>query len=170
MVLSFGLLMWLVEHPLSVGGLILFLYMVGSVLVGFRIRFVVGVFLFLTGVSGIIVAFLYVVALCPNPAFINVDRGVGYAQIFMLVGLISFVGPLVVIVVRRSIGMGTEVEGLSESLQWIRDPCICAGLANLIPFLGFLLFLCIVSVVMLCGQQKQCLGGHGMVLRKRSYI
>lgn len=43
------------------------------------------------------------------------------------------------------------------------------GLAELIPFLGVLLFLCMVRVVVLCGQQKQCLGGHMFRGIKRSY-
>jgi len=62
-------LIWLARHPLRIGACVLLLYMGVSVLVRFVIRFVAGVFLFLTGVRGMMVAFLYVVALCPNPVF-----------------------------------------------------------------------------------------------------
>lgn len=66
-------------------------------------------------------------------------------------------------------GFGLEIRSIRETAQWLRDPRICGGLAELIPFLGFLLFLCIVRVVLLCGQQKQCLGGQGVEFTKRSY-
>ncbi len=170
LMLVFGLFMWLAEHPLRVGGLVLFLYMVGSVVVGFSVRFVVGVFLFLTGVRGMMVAFLYVVALCPNPVFTGREGEVTYNYLTFVVISLSFLGPCLIIGLRNAIGLSVEMEALSESFQWLRDPCICAGLADLMPFLGVLLFLCIIRVVALCGQQKQCLGGHGLGFRKRSYI
>lgn len=79
--LVLGLRIGLTKHPLGVGGAILFLYIFGRVVVAFRVSFVVGVFLFLTGVSGMMVAFLYVVALCPNPVFISEGAGITYRQI-----------------------------------------------------------------------------------------
>ena len=170
MILVLGLFIWLAEHPLSVGGLVLFLYIMGRVVVGIRIRFVVGVFLFLTGVRGIMVAFLYVVALCPNPVFIGREGEIVYGYLVSIISLFSLLGPCLVIGFSRTMGLGTEMRRLSESIQWLRDPCMSAGLAYLMPFLGLLLFLCIVRVVALCGQQKQCLGGHGFGFRKRSYV
>ena len=76
--LLLGVVLWVAKHPLRVGGSILFLYISGRVLVGFAVRFIVGVFLFLTGVRGIMVAFLYVVALCPNPVFSEEKVDIGY--------------------------------------------------------------------------------------------
>lgn len=46
---------------------------------------------------------------------------------------------------------------------------MCGGLAELMPILGILLFLCMVRVVLLCGQQKQCLGGMRLRTTKRYY-
>nr|YP_006576381.1 NADH dehydrogenase subunit 6 [Iridona iridescens]AEV94275.1 NADH dehydrogenase subunit 6 [Iridona iridescens] len=170
MLLVFGMFMWLAEHPLSVGALILFLYMVGSLMVGFSVSFVVGVFLFLTGVSGMMVAFLYVVALCPNPVFSDRDGETTYGQVVFVLSIVSVFFPLFMIFVGSSASMPVEMVSLWESVQWLRDPCMCAGLSDLMPFLGLLLFLCMVSVVMLCGQQKQSLGGHGFWSSKRSYV
>jgi hypothetical protein len=117
MVLVFRLFIWLAEHPLSIGGLVLFLYMRGRALVRFRIRFVVGVFLFLTGVSGIIVAFLYVVALCPNPVFTAREGDRGYSLIFLTLFSLIFIGPFVILIRRVRNGFGVELEALAESLQ-----------------------------------------------------
>jgi len=162
-------LIWLAKHPLRVGASILFLYIIGSGVVSVSVRFVVGVFLFLTGVSGIIVAFLYVVALCPNPVF-SAEDGARDRNITLLVGsacggLIPVVGLLII----YWFSFNTEVGRPGENYQWLRDPSICGGLAELMPFLGALLFLCMVRVVVLCGQQKQCLGGHSYMGVKRSY-
>merc|ERR1711860_192456 len=132
----------------------------GRVIISFSIRFVVGVFLFLTGVRGIIVAFLYVVALCPNPVFVPREGEKTYGRYLFILIFLSLVLPIVVLSIRGWSGFNTEIASLNESLQWLRDPYICGGLADLIPFLGLLLFLCMVRVVILCGQQKQCLGGQ----------
>nr|YP_009642880.1 NADH dehydrogenase subunit 6 [Hiatula chinensis]QCQ20444.1 NADH dehydrogenase subunit 6 [Hiatula chinensis] len=166
--------LWLAKHPLSIGACVLLLYMGTSVVIGLVASFVMGVFLFLTGVSGMMVAFLYVVALCPNPVFkggVTQDGGgtMEYALIFAGLPIVLF---------SSSVGAGFKVEmGFpSESGQWLRDPCMLGGLAELMPILGVILFLCMVSVVSLCGQQKQCLGGYGFVngdggaiYTKRSY-
>jgi len=92
------------------------------------------------------------------------------------VGLVLFC-PVFVLVLGRIGGFGLEIGSLGESFQWIREPCIVTGLAELMPLLGVLLFLCMVRVVRLCGQQKQCLGGQGLMFEglsvaghtKRSY-
>lgn len=163
------LLIWVAKHPLRVGASILFLYIIGRGIVRVGIRFVIGVFLFLTGVSGIIVAFLYVVALCPNPVF-KAEDGAGDHNGLVLGSLICGVlGPIVGLVLIYSFSFNTETGKIGENYQWFRDPTICGGLAELIPFLGVLLFLCMVRVVVLCGQQKQCLGGHRYMGVKRSY-
>nr|YP_009642905.1 NADH dehydrogenase subunit 6 [Gari elongata]QCQ20469.1 NADH dehydrogenase subunit 6 [Gari elongata] len=168
--------LWLAKHPLSIGACVLLLYMSTSVLVGLVVSFVAGVFLFLTGVSGMMVAFLYVVALCPNPVFKGDESSVKGSA---LVNLMLFVGiPVGALCVWVYRGFGVESGYLDESIQWFRDPCLLGGLAELLPFLGVLLFLCMVSVVSLCGQQKQCLGGQGQMFgstgagsfTKRSYV
>lgn len=164
-----GSLIWFAKHPLRVGGVILFSYMLGSVVVGVGFSFVVGVFLFLTGVSGMIVAFLYVVALCPNPVFISEDGGKGYSYIVLSVLVCSLIIPVGVLSCGYLFSFRDELGKAGENYQWFRDPRIFRGLAELMPFLGVLLFLCIVSVVVLCGQQKQCLGGHSYMGVKRSY-
>nr|YP_006576441.1 NADH dehydrogenase subunit 6 [Solecurtus divaricatus]AEV94335.1 NADH dehydrogenase subunit 6 [Solecurtus divaricatus] len=154
--LFLSLALWFAKHPLGVGACVLLLYMVGSVVVGFVVSFVAGVFLFLTGVSGMMVAFLYVVALCPNPVF-NVGGSEGRYHLVSwgLVGVL----PAAMLVCSVLCGFGVEMGSLAESYQWMSDPCMFGGLGELMPFLGGLLFLCMVSVVSLCGQQKQCLGG-----------
>nr|AJC10807.1 NADH deshydrogenase subunit 6 [Macoma balthica]AJC10820.1 NADH deshydrogenase subunit 6 [Macoma balthica]AJC10833.1 NADH deshydrogenase subunit 6 [Macoma balthica]AJC10846.1 NADH deshydrogenase subunit 6 [Macoma balthica] len=169
LMLVLGLMMGLTKHPLGVGGSILFLYMFGSVLVAFSVSFVVGVFLFLTGVSGMMVAFLYVVALCPNPVFVSEGGGISYRQVWVSVLMVGFVCPLIVLFGSGSFDYGVEMGSVSELSQWLRDPSMCGGLAELMPMLGILLFLCMVSVVLLCGQQKQCLGGMSLSTTKRYY-
>ena len=168
--------MWFAKHPLRVGACVLMLYISMSVVVGFVVSFVAGVFLFLTGVRGIIVAFLYVVALCPNPVF-KANDNIGLRSGFFLFSVLGG-GSVVITLVGTVMGYNVEVLTRGESLQWLRDPCMVGGLAELIPLLGVLLFLCMVSVVRLCGQQKQCLGGHGLIYgrgslgghTKRSYV
>jgi len=159
--------MWVAKHPLRVGGSILFLYIMGRVVVGFTVNFIIGVFLFLTGVSGMIVAFLYVVALCPNPIFKGNETR--YKYIIFVTFIITVLCPVFIMSVRARLGFDVEMSSLVESMQWLRDPYMFSGLAEIIPFLGILLFLCIVRVVVLCGQQKQCLGGQGHSLSKRAY-
>jgi len=152
-----------------VGASILFLYIIGRGIVRVGIRFVIGVFLFLTGVSGIIVAFLYVVALCPNPVF-KAEGGAGGQNGIVLGSFICGVlGPTTGLILIYSFSFNTEAGKIGENYQWLRDPSMCGGLAELMPFLGVLLFLCMVRVVVLCGQQKQCLGGHSYMGVKRSY-
>nr|YP_006576393.1 NADH dehydrogenase subunit 6 [Hiatula diphos]YP_009642893.1 NADH dehydrogenase subunit 6 [Hiatula acuta]AEV94287.1 NADH dehydrogenase subunit 6 [Hiatula diphos]QCQ20457.1 NADH dehydrogenase subunit 6 [Hiatula acuta] len=167
--------LWLAKHPLSIGACVLLLYMGTSLIVGLVASFVMGVFLFLTGVSGMMVAFLYVVALCPNPVFKSgvLEASSGMGEYFLvLVGV-----PGVLLCMGVIMGFGVEMGLPGESSQWLRDPCMLGGLAELMPVLGVILFLCMVSVVSLCGQQKQCLGGYGLmstggggvVQTKRSY-
>ena len=116
--LVFSMFVWLVKHPLSVGGLILFLYIMGRVRVGVMVRFVLGLFLFLTGVRGIIVAFLYVVALCPNPVFKGgwVSRS-GYGRLLARFFIVSLVTPLSVLFVRVIGRFKLEAGLLMESFQ-----------------------------------------------------
>ena len=83
---------------------------------------------------------------------------------------LTLVSPLALVCVRVNRGFKVEVARLADSLQWFRDPYMYRGLAELIPFLGVILFLCIIRVVLLCGQQKQCLGGQGLEFTKRSYV
>jgi hypothetical protein len=117
LILVLGLRMGLTKHPLGVGGAILFLYMSGRVMVAFRVSFVAGVFLFLTGVSGIMVAFLYVVALCPNPVFISRGAGISYRQVWVGVIIVGFICPLAVLLIRGRISYGVEIGSLRESSQ-----------------------------------------------------
>lgn len=169
LILVFSLIIIIGKHPLTIGGCLLILYIMGSVVVRFGVRFLLGVFLFLTGVRGIIVAFLYVVALCPNPVFelSGVKRRIRLGVIVIMVVLVST--PLFMVIIISFEGLIGDLNNISNSFQWLQDPVIFGGLANLIPFLGVLLFLCIVRVVILCGQQKQCLGGHRFTGVKRSY-
>nr|QID02650.1 NADH dehydrogenase subunit 6 [Scrobicularia plana] len=162
-------LMWLAKHPLSVGAIILLSYMIGSVVVGVGFSFVVGVFLFLTGVSGMMVAFLYVVALCPNPVFVSEDTGKGYYYMALVGSVCVLFVPLTILISSYMFSFSSELGKVGESYQWLHDPSMFSGLAELMPFLGVLLFLCMVSVVVLCGQQKQCLGGHSYMGVKRTY-
>lgn len=144
-----------------IGGLVLFSFILGRALIRLNVRFVIGIFLFLTGVSGIIVAFLYVVALCPNPVLKGFPSG---ASLFYSISMWVFAGvfiPLIIIFSEFEGRYGIEIESIREIVEWFRDPCIFRGLSNLIPLLGVLLFLCIVRVVSLCMRQKQCLGGQG---------
>lgn len=76
---------------------------------------------------------------------------------------------MVILGVSGWVSFGPESGVLEGGFQWLCDPCVNGGLADLMPFLGFLLFLCMVRVVALCGHQKQCLGGHDFGFRKRSY-
>nr|YP_006576417.1 NADH dehydrogenase subunit 6 [Semele scabra]AEV94311.1 NADH dehydrogenase subunit 6 [Semele scabra] len=169
-VLVMSMVLWLVSHPLGVGGVVLFSYMLGSLMVGLSVSFVMGVFLFLTGVSGMMVAFLYVVALCPNPVFSSMSgKGASYGLWYFVNLLVGCILPGVIMVKSAAHSFGLEVSVLSEGYQWGRDPFMFSGLAELMPFLGALLFLCMVSVVSLCGSQKQCLGGHKVSYSKRSY-
>ena len=89
----------------------------GSVLIRFRVRFVVGVFLFLTGVRGIIVAFLYVVALCPNPVFTGREGDSTYVHIIFVLLFLSFVCPITILGVRRWARFGSESGRLREGVQ-----------------------------------------------------
>lgn len=157
------------KHPLRVGGCILMLYITGRVIVGFGVRFVIGIFLFLTGVRGIIVAFLYVVALCPNPIFdlSKSDERVRLLLIFF-VGMILLI-PLLFVLVMGLGDVFSKLTNVDRKFQWLRDPTMSGGLVEIMPFLGVLLFLCIVRVVVLCGYQKQCLGGHRFAGVKRFY-
>nr|YP_009642917.1 NADH dehydrogenase subunit 6 [Sanguinolaria ovalis]QCQ20481.1 NADH dehydrogenase subunit 6 [Sanguinolaria ovalis] len=174
MMLLLSSVLWLAKHPLSIGACVLLLYMGTSVVVGLVASFVMGVFLFLTGVSGMMVAFLYVVALCPNPVF---KGGVSEVDGGVMEYILIFAGvPITLFGLSVVAGFGVEMSFPNESGQWLRDPCMLGGLAEMMPVLGVILFLCMVSVVSLCGQQKQCLGGYGSVAggggityTKRSY-
>lgn len=84
--------------------------------------------------------------------------------------MVGFTCPLAVLLISGMSGFSLEIGSAGETAQWLRDPRMCGGLAELIPALGFLLFLCMVRVVLLCGQQKQCLGGRRADFTKRSYI
>jgi hypothetical protein len=117
LILVLGLIIGLTKHPLGVGGSILFLYIFGRVLVAFRVRFVVGVFLFLTGVRGIMVAFLYVVALCPNPVFVSEGGGISYRQVWVRVLIVGFVCPLIVLFGRGRLDYGVEIGSVRELSQ-----------------------------------------------------
>lgn len=164
-----SLIIWLAKHPLRVGGCILLLYIIGSVVLRLDVRFVVGIFLFLTGVRGIIVAFLYVVALCPNPVFNYRNRSYRVQLLLLFIFIMVILIGLFFVIVIRSNGLMVGVVNNSYKFQWAYDPVIFGGLADLMPLLGLLLFLCIVRVVVLCGQQKQCLGGHRFRGIKRLY-
>lgn len=116
-ILAVRLSICLARHPLMVGGCVLFMYIFGRVLVSFRVSFVIGVFLFLTGVRGMMVAFLYVVALCPNPVFITSEGWSGYLSLVMTVVLVGFVGPFAVSGLRLVAGSPSEVMRLVDSFQ-----------------------------------------------------
>nr|YP_009431957.1 NADH dehydrogenase subunit 6 [Donax variegatus]ATA66406.1 NADH dehydrogenase subunit 6 [Donax variegatus] len=162
MMVVFSLIMWSARHPLMIGVLVLMSYMFGSALISFNVSFVIGIFLFLTGVSGMMVAFLYVVALCPNPVFKELAVSLSYSYYIFMWFMVSLVVPGGVIYAEAKSNFGLEVGSLGEAGEWYRDLCMAGGLSNLMPLLGFVLFLCMVSVVSLCVQQKQCLGGHNM--------
>ena len=162
MLILFSLLIWRAKHPLLVGGLILLSYMLGRILIRFNVRFVIGIFLFLTGVRGIIVAFLYVVALCPNPVFKGFKISISYLSYLIRWVVVRSLIPGTIIFREYAVRFGLEMGRLGERTEWLRDPSIFGGLAGLIPLLGGILFLCMVRVVRLCVQQKQCLGGHDM--------
>nr|YP_009431944.1 NADH dehydrogenase subunit 6 [Donax trunculus]ATA66393.1 NADH dehydrogenase subunit 6 [Donax trunculus] len=170
MLVLFSLLMWSAKHPLMVGSLILLSYMFGSLLVSFNISFVMGIFLFLTGVSGMMVAFLYVVALCPNPVFKGLSVSMSFMMYLVAWVVVGATIPALIMFSEVSFSYGLEAESLSESVECLRDPCMFGGLASLMPLLGAILFLCMVSVVSLCVQQKQCLGGHDMLGGSQSSV
>nr|YP_009431970.1 NADH dehydrogenase subunit 6 [Donax vittatus]ATA66419.1 NADH dehydrogenase subunit 6 [Donax vittatus] len=173
MLILFSLLMWTAKHPLLVGGLILLSYMLGSMMISFNVSFVIGIFLFLTGVSGMMVAFLYVVALCPNPVFKGFKISMSYLSYLVSWVVVSSLIPGLIVFSEYTMSFGLEMESLGESVEWFRDPSMFGGLANLMPLLGGILFLCMVSVVSLCVQQKQCLGGHDMsnsLMSSSSYL
>nr|AQZ26104.1 NADH dehydrogenase subunit 6 [Semelidae sp. STW-2017] len=170
MMLVLSMFLWLAKHPLSVGGGILLLYMAGSALVSLVVSFVVGIFLFLTGVSGMMVAFLYVVALCPNPIFDVSKESLSLKNFICVVILIVIFMPIIFMWFSVSNGNNPNNGVTSDNYQWLNDPSMFGGLAELMPFLGLLLFLCMVSVVVLCGRQKQCLGGHSFSNNKRAYL
>nr|YP_006576405.1 NADH dehydrogenase subunit 6 [Nuttallia olivacea]AEV94299.1 NADH dehydrogenase subunit 6 [Nuttallia olivacea] len=169
-----SLLMCSVTHPLSMGASILILYTISSVVVCFGASFVVGVFLFLTGVSGMLVAFLYAVALCPNPVFTTKVYDVYPQDKYFNVNwwqVLVMIFPLVVGLFSYMRSFYLEGGYMSHKYQWMRDPEMGGGLTELMPFMGVLLFLCVVMVAFMCSHQKQCLGGHkkGAVGTKRSY-
>ncbi len=117
LILVLGLGLWVAKHPLRVGGSILFLYISGRVLVGFTVSFLVGIFLFLTGVRGMMVAFLYVVALCPNPVFRSEDERNNYFRLVFVLFTLVVVLPMVLLCSSVGIGFRVEVFSLVESAQ-----------------------------------------------------
>lgn len=125
-----------------------------------RVSFVVGIFLFLTGVRGMMVAFLYVVALCPNPVFSSDKVELQFLTYLLGWLFVAFIIPMRLILMMGGWRFGIECLSLSERVQWLREPSIYGGLATIMPLLGFVLFLCMVRVVCLCNEQKQCLGGQ----------
>ena len=114
------------------------------------------------------VAFLYVVALCPNPVFLSERLEIPFLKYVISWAFVRVVIPGFLLMIVRGSRFRLELLSISEEVQWLREPSMFRGLSLLIPLLGLILFLCIVRVVCLCNEQKQCLGGHGL-LREGSY-
>ena len=94
----------------------LVVYILGRVVVGYAVRFVIGIFLFLTGVRGIMVAFLYVVALCPNPVFTSAG-GVSYGRLVVGALAVGVVCPVCFRVFSTVFSFGMEIGEVSEFCQ-----------------------------------------------------
>nr|YP_010447198.1 NADH dehydrogenase subunit 6 [Donax dysoni]UTM92206.1 NADH dehydrogenase subunit 6 [Donax dysoni] len=169
-VVMLSLLAWSGKHPLMIGAAVLLSYMLGSLIVMMSVSFIVGIFLFLAGVSGMMVAFLYVVALCPNPVFTGEGVSLNFFLFYMSWFMTLFFLPLFLILISNVFSFSIEIGSMAEEYQWLREPCMYNGLATLMPILGALLFLCMVSVVCLCGQQKQCLGGQNTVSSLMQFV
>ena len=93
------------------------LFIFGRVIVGLGVSFVVGVFLFLTGVRGMMVAFLYVVALCPNPVFKASEYRTTYGEMGLTLMLVGLVFPTMISLISLFMGYGLEFSNICESTQ-----------------------------------------------------
>ena len=161
--LRLGMMAFLANHPLSLGGLVLLLRLLVVGVVGVLYRAFLSVVLLLVFVGGLLVAFGYAVALASNPMFglsglagEKSFRGVKllFSRCFIILAFIRFFylgfegwGGVLGFDMGQARWAIQSSEGLRVGREW----------GGVLVFLGALLFFAIVAVVSMCSHYRGAL-------------
>lgn len=143
------------RHPLVLGGMLLLLSLLSVLYIVIKISSLVGLFLFLVFIGGLLVLFSYVVSLSSNPFISGRVSELEYLLLGML--LLRVLGFFVLSLCLYSVGVGRIVGILVGGFQWLKLVVIRKLWLKIIIFLRLLLFLSIVVVVNVCSSFKGAL-------------
>nr|YP_009344618.1 NADH dehydrogenase subunit 6 [Panopea abrupta]APU51879.1 NADH dehydrogenase subunit 6 [Panopea abrupta] len=143
------------SHPLVLGGMLLLLSLFSVLYMVMKISSLVGLFLFLVFIGGLLVLFSYVVSLSSNP-FISGKVSELTHLLFGMV-LLGVLGFSMLSLCLYSVGVGGVVSVLVGAFQWLKLVVVSKLWLKMIIFLSLLLFLSMVAVVNVCSSFKGAL-------------
>nr|QID02660.1 NADH dehydrogenase subunit 6 [Scrobicularia plana] len=162
----FGLGLWVVSgvmsgikssgHPVLACGYVLVSYFISCCALWLECGLISGCLLFLAGAGGVLVTFLFVVALCPSSVLkVGTESlsGMGWFTGFLIVGfLLEFFG------VKSWVGPWPPMSDVSLGMSW----------AGILIFFGVLLLVVVVAVVNMCRFSYGCVSSVKVVGSKKS--